>query len=79
MIGNKICSSLAYIDPCQTKDRFDFFKDREFGVEHIVKKSLFFIVVLIGLTLDQRIGLKMTTTFEGSKIDIATSCFYLTE
>ena len=77
MIRNKICNFITlYRLPSQTKDKFEIlFKDLD-----IINKSPFLTVVLGDFNTRSKIQYRNDMrTFEGSKIDIATSSFGLSQ
>ena len=78
-IGNKTCNFVSlYRSPSQTKDEFEnFIKNLEINLEHIANKSPF----LLGDFNARMQGRYQNgvTTFEGCKINIATSQFSLNQ
>ena len=81
-IGDKTCNFLSlYRSPSQTKDEFEnFIKNFELNLEHIASKSPFLILVLGDFNARMQGWYQNDiTTFEGCKIDIATSQFGLSQ
>ena len=81
-IGDKTCNFVSLCrSPSQTKAEFEnFIKNLELNLEHIENKNLFLIVVLGDFNARmQGWYQKDITTFEGCKIDIATSQFNLSQ
>ena len=81
-IGDKTCNFVSlYRSPSQTKDEFEnFIKNLELNLEHIANKSPFLIVVVGDFNARmQDWHQNDITTFEGCKIDIATSQFGLSQ
>ena len=81
-IGDKTCNFLSlYRSPSQTRDEFEnFIKNVGLNLEHIANKKPFRIVVLVDLNARMQGWYQNDiTTFEGCKIDIATSQFGLSQ
>ena len=78
-IGNRTCNFVSlYRSPSQTKDEFEnFIKNLEINLEHIANKSPF-LLGNFNARMQGRYQNDMTT-FEGWKIDIATSQFGLSQ
>ena len=81
-IGDKTCNFLSlYRSPSQTRDEFEnFIKNVGLNLEHIANKNPFLIVVLVDFNARMQGWYQNDiTTFEGCKIDIATSQFGLSQ
>ena len=81
-IGDKTYNFVSLCrSPSQTKDEFEnFIKSLELNLEHIVNKSLFLILVLSDFNArSQGWYQNDIAIFEGSKIDMATSQFSLSQ
>ena len=81
-IGDKTCNFVSlYRSPSQTKDKFEnFVKNLELNLGHIANKSLFLIIVLGDFNAEMQGWYHNDiTTFEGCKVDIATSQFGLSQ
>ena len=80
--GDKTCNFVSlYRSPSQTKDAFEnFIKNLELNLQRIANKSPVLFVVLVDFNARLQVWYQNDiTTFEGCKIDIATSQFGLSQ
>ena len=81
-IGDKTCNFVSLCrSPSQTKAEFEnFISNSELNLEHIVNESPFLIIVLGDVNVRMQSWYQNNiTTFKGSKINIETSQFSLSQ